>query len=185
MNHNSAQQADLTIIPQAWYNIIKWYDWISIQIHKKANPHRVAALWGFFYAVAVLWVLFLVSIQPFANVVSNYTCFNREKKWYDYLHDSSPPSAYGRRRTAYILYHLTRKSSRIAIKPSRIVSEAFFWFLGKVTCKAKTALQAVLRAFWAILEKTIFYKKLLTFGLRYDIIILGYRKEMKQWNPRN
>ena len=131
-NHNSEQQADLTIIPQAWYNIIKWYDWISIQIHKKANPHRVAAPWGFFYAVAVLWVLFLVSIQPFANVVSNYTCFNREKKWYDYLHDSSPPSAYGRRRTAYILYHLTRKSSRIAIKPFRIVSEEVSWFIGKV-----------------------------------------------------
>ena len=50
-----------------------------------ANPPEIAAL-GFFYSVLGGWLIpkadyrLFISIQPFANIIGDYTCRNRDIK---------------------------------------------------------------------------------------------------------
>jgi len=70
------------------------------------NP-RGCHLWGFLARYGELFrsgcrCLF-ISIQPFADIVANYTCSDRDKESYYVLHGTHLLSAGG--STAYLSYH--------------------------------------------------------------------------------
>ena len=56
---------------------------------------------GLFYSVLARWFIpsgwlpLLVSIQPFANIVGNYTCRNGDKKRCKNIHANTPPFSTG------------------------------------------------------------------------------------------
>lgn len=61
------------------------------------NP-RGANSWVFLFrfckvAYALGWLpILVIAIQPFANVVGNYTRHDRNDKRYEYIHEATPPS---------------------------------------------------------------------------------------------
>ena len=65
---------------------------------EQQKTHEVATR-GFFYSVlarvayALGWLpILVIAIQPFANIVGNYTCHDRNDKRYEYIHEATPPS---------------------------------------------------------------------------------------------
>ena len=55
---------------------------------------------GVFYSILGGWLKpkagyqLFISIQPFANIIGDYTCRNRDIKWWDYIQGDTPPSSY-------------------------------------------------------------------------------------------
>ncbi len=71
----------------------------------------------------MLTVLLLVTVQPLADVVADYSCYDRDKECYDLIiHCISPPFVGG--ITAVIVYHI-----------NSIVFSHFFSFFPLVSIK--------------------------------------------------
>ena len=80
-----------------------------------------AATLGLFYSVLGGWLIpkagyqLFISVQPFADVVGNYTCQNGEKKRCEYIQVTHPPFRTCLGVVARELYHKEKiKYSRIS-----------------------------------------------------------------------
>lgn len=83
-----------------WNSIIVARKAIMYVIHK-AKPRRAATLRGFF----MLTVLY-ISIQPFAGVIANDTCYDGDKESDYVFHVIHPPSVASIGKTALLLFYI-------------------------------------------------------------------------------
>lgn len=73
-------------------------------IHAKVKPPGAATPGGFLCLLALA-----MSVKPLADIVANYTCYDRDQKCADSVHMYSPPPIlHGRRRAALKVYYIFR-----------------------------------------------------------------------------